>query len=144
MSKEQPDHHDAELTLRLYDLRREAVIRESRSFLVGKFWPKSYEDLIAITKFDHPQNAAFRQVTGYWEMVYSFAVHGIANADFLVENNGEGLFLFAKIQPYLERFRKEVSPLAFKNSEWAATQCAEGRRRFELIQARVRKMMESK
>jgi len=145
MSKDKPDHHDAELVLKLYDLRREAVMRDSRNTINGKFWPKSYEDVLAITKPDSPMNAAFRQVSSYWEMVYGMAKHGIIHADFLVENNGEGLFLYAKIHPHLERFRKEnSSPTAFQNAEWIATQCAEGRRRFEMIQNRVRKMAEAK
>ena len=145
MSKDKPDHHDAELVLKLYDLRREAVMRDSRNAINGKFWPKSYEDVLAITKPDSPMNAAFRQVSSYWEMVYGMAKHGIIHADFLTENNGEGLFLYAKIHPFLERFRKEnSSPTAFQNAEWISTQCAEGRRRFEMIQNRVRKMAEAK
>jgi hypothetical protein len=145
MSKDKPDHHDAELVLKLYDLRREAVMRDSRNSINGKFWPKSYEDVLAITKPDSPMNAAFRQVSSYWEMVYGMAKHGIIHADFLIENNGEGLFLYAKIHPFLERFRKEnSSPTAFQNAEWISTQCAEGRRRFEMIQNRVRKMAEAK
>ena len=144
MSKEKPDYHDADLVLRLYDLRREKVMRESRDAIGKKFWPKSYEDVIAVAKPDHPLNAAFRQTGTYWEMVYGLAKHGIVHADFLVENSGEGLFLFAKVQPYLERFRKEMAPTAFQNAEWIATQCAEGKKRFENIQARVRKMLETK
>lgn len=144
MAGEKPTFQDAELTLRLYDLRREAVMRDSRNAINGKFWPKSYEDFQAVTKPDHPLNAAFRQVSSYWEMVYGMARHGIAHADFLVENNGEGFFLFAKVHPFLERIRKEVSPLAFQNAEWLATHSAEGRKRFELIQARVKKMLENR
>jgi len=143
MSKEKPDHHDAELVWKVYDLRREAVMRESRNAITMKFWPKNAEEVLAITKFDHPLNAAFRQTSSYWEMVYAMGNHGIVNADYLIENNGEGLFLFAKIHPYLAEFRKATSPTAFQNSEWIATQCAEGKRRFDMIQARVRKMSET-
>jgi hypothetical protein len=143
MSKDKPDHHDAELMWKVYDLRREPVMRQSRDTITFKFWPKSYEEFIAVTKPDHPQNAAFRQTSSYWEMVYGMANHGIVNADYLVENAGEGLFLYAKILPYLERFRAEGSATAFKNAEWIATQCAEGRKRFEMIQGRVKKMYES-
>jgi len=144
MSKEQPDHHDAELILRLYDLRRETVMRESRNAILGKFWPKTFEDFIAVTKFEHPENAAFRQVSSYWEMVYSFAKRGVVNADFLIENSGEGLFLYAKVLPFLERFRKEMSPTAFQNAEWISKNCEEGKKRFEMIQGRVKKMAESR
>lgn len=137
MIKAAPDHTDAELVLKLYDLRREAVMREARSTLLGKFWPKSYGDFLAITKLEHPMNAAFRQVSSYWEMAYSFAKHGIVNPDFLAENAGEGLFLFAKILPYVEQYRKEVAPLAFQNTEWIATNCDTGRTKLSMLKARV-------
>ena len=140
MIKESPDHHDAELVLRLYDLRRETVMRQSRNAMFG-FMPRSYEELLAVTAPTHPSNAAWRQVSSYWEMAWSFARHGVCNPDFLIENTTEGLFLFVKVQPHLERFRKEVSPTAFRNAEWISTQCDAGRERFALVQTRVRKMM---
>lgn len=140
MSAEAPDYRDAELTLRLYELRREAVMRASRDAMNMKFQPKSADELIAITKPDHPLNAAFRQVSSYWEMVYGMAHHNIANAEYLVETNAEGLLLFAKVAPHLERFRKEVSPTAFRHAEWAAKETAVGRQRFELFTKRFASM----
>jgi len=143
MPKEQPNYQDAELTLKIYDLRRESKMREARDAMAGKFWPKSYEEFFAVTKFDHPMNAAFRQFSTYWEMVYSFAKHGIMNGDFLVENNGEGIFFYAKILPYLERFRKEYSPTAFQNTEWVVTHTAAGQQRLEILKSRVAQLAAS-
>src|SRR3954468_10463539 len=94
VSKERPDHHDAELVLRVYEMRREPVMRESRGEIARNFWPKSYEDVMAVVKGDHPLNPAFRQVGSFWEMVYGIARHGIVHADYFLESNGEGLFLF--------------------------------------------------
>lgn len=144
MSKEKPDHHDAELVLRVYELRREDVMRESRSTLNSKFWPKSYEDVAAVTKGDHPLNAPFRQVSTYWEMVYGIAKHGIVHPDYFLESNGEGFHLLAKVTPHLEQYRREYSAVAFQNAEWAAKETATGRRLFEIISARVRKVLETK
>ncbi len=143
MTKEKPDHHDADLVLKLYELRREAVMRQSRDAMM-RFMPRSWDDLNGVANnLAHPSNAAWRQVSSYWEMAYSFARNGVVNPDFLIENGGEGLFLFAKVHPHLERFRKEYSPTAFRNTEWIATQCDLGRQRFAMIQARVAKMMEA-
>ncbi len=142
MTKEIADHHDAELILRLYELRREAVMRQSRDTMM-RFMPRNWDELAAVVALTHPNNAAWRQVSSYWEMAYSFARNGAVNADFLIENSGEGLFLFAKVHPHLARFRSEVAPTAFRNAEWIATQCEVGRQRFALIQARVAKMMEA-
>lgn len=136
MAKKKPSHADAELILKLYDLRREAVMRESRRTITGWF-PKDFEDVLAITKQDSPKNAAWRQVSSYFEMAYGFARHGIVPADFLAENTGEGLFLYAKIEPHLKTFRKQVSPTAFRNSEWLVRKSPAARERLKLFKKRV-------
>jgi hypothetical protein len=144
MAKDKPDHHDAELVLRLYELRRETVMRDSRDTINSQFWPRSFDDVLAVTKRDHHLNRPFRQVSSYWEMVYGMVKHGVVNADYFLESNGEGFFLFAKVLPYLEAYRREVSALAFRNAEWAALKCPPGRDMFESIQARVKKLAEAR
>ena len=140
MSKETPDHQDAKLLIQVYDLRREVVMRESRRAILREFWPKVWADVEAVLKAEHPLNAAYRQTGTYWEMVYSFARHGIVHPGFWLENNGEGLFLLAKIEPFLERIREAGQATAFRNTEWVAKECPEGRPVYERIQARVAKM----
>lgn len=137
-----PDHRDAELVLRLYDLRREPVMRESRKAIV-KFLPRSYDDVAALIKPDHPDNAAWRQVSSYFEMAYGFARHGIVPADFLAENAGEGLLLFAKIAPYLEQLRAETAPTALRNAEWLVEHSEYASTRVELFKARIAKQLAS-
>jgi hypothetical protein len=144
MSREKPDHHDAELVFRAYDLRRESVMRESRNAINQKFWPKTYADVQAVLKGDHPLNAAYRQTTTYWEMVYGLVKHGIVNADYFLETNGEGLFLFARVAPFLEDIRRDASPAAFQNAEWVSKETEIGRRYFAMFSARVKKVLETK
>ena len=143
MLKEAPDHHDADLVLKLYDLRREAVMRESRNAINSKFWPRKAEEAVAITATDHPLNVAFRQTSGYWEMVYGMARHGIIHPDFLVENSGEGLCLFARVEPYLDQIRQATSPRAFRNAEWVVANCPTGKVLMEGFRARVKRALEA-
>ena len=120
MSKKKPGHADAELVLKLYDLRREPVMRESRKTIAG--WvPRSLDDVLAIVKLEDPRNAAWRQVSSYFEMAFGFARHGVVPADFLAENTGEGLLLYSKMEPYLKAFRKQVAPTAFRISEFVSS-----------------------
>jgi hypothetical protein len=144
VSKERPDHHDAELAIRVYELRREDTLRQSRDLLNQKFWPKGYDDVLALTKSDNPMNRAYRQVGTYWELVYGMVRHGIVHPGYFLETNGEGFFLLAKVLPYLEQLRKDVSVLAFRNAEWVAKQCPEGQQLYETISARVKKLAESR
>ena len=138
MSRETPDAKDAELVLRLYELRREAVMRQSRDAMNSRFFPAAAGELLAVTPGDHPLNAAFRQVSTYWEMAYGMGRHGIVHPEYLVENCGEGLFLFAKVQPWLEPLRAETSPRAFLSAEWAATRTDIGRRYVQMFQSRLK------
>ena len=120
MSKHAPDHHDADLVLRLYDLRREPVMRESRDAINAEYWPKDADTAKAVLAADHPLNRAYRQTSTYWEMVYGMAKHGIVHTDYLLENTGEGMFLYAKVEPYLEEMRAASHPRIFQNAEWVA------------------------
>ena len=144
MGKETPDHHDADLLIKVYDLRREPVMRQSRHAILRDFWPKTWDDVEAVIRPEHPLNAAYRQTGTYWEMVYSFARHGIVHPGFWLENNGEGLFLFTKVEPFLAQIRAATAATAFRNAEWVASECPEGRPVYERVAARVAKLAASR
>jgi hypothetical protein len=139
MTKEHPDHHDAELLLKIYDLRRESVMRDSRSLLLRDYWPRTAEDALDVLRSDHPLNRAWRQVTTYWEMVYGMARWGVMHADFLVDNSGEGMVFYARAEPYLAQLRAKGGPRILRNCEWVVTETETGRKMIELMRARVQK-----
>lgn len=137
LQKDTPDHHDGELVIRLYELRREPVMRDSRAMIVSRYWPESVDEATEVLKPDHPMNAAYRQVMTYWEMVFGMAHAGIVHADYLIENNGEGIFIFARVQPYLGAIRAAHTPRAFRHAEWAATETEAGRVLLEEFRGRI-------
>lgn len=144
MSKGTPDYQDADLVLRVYEMRREPVMRASRDALNGKFWPANYADVQAIATLGHELNAAYRQLGTYWEMVYGLVKHGIVNTEFFMETNGEGIFLYAKLAPYLEQMRKDYNPNLLVNTEWVAKETERGRMMTALFTSRVEKVLASK
>lgn len=144
MLKDAPDHLDADLILKLYDLRREESLRAAREKLTAEFWPKNAKEAVAVTALDHPLNRIYRQVSTYWEMVYRMGRHGIIHGDFLVENNGEGLLLYAKVEPYLAEIRAATSPRSFQNAEWVAKEVPMGRTVAEHMRGRVKKTLAAK
>jgi len=141
MRKQAPDHHDAELVLKVYDLRREPVMRESRDTINRDYWPRNEAEALAILKPEHPLNRSYRQVSTYWEMVYGLSKHGIVNADFLLDSNGEGLLLFARVEPYLAAIRKATNARVFQKAEWVANSCDVGRTLMEYFRARVKQKL---
>ena len=145
MPKDYPDHHDAELVLRLYELRRDPVMRDSRNAMFTQFTPKSLDDVRAVaTNFANPLNAAYRQTTSYWEMVYGMAKHGIIHTDFLMENAGEGISLYAKVFPWLEKMRAETGRPLFQNTEWVVKHSDVAKATFARFSAAIEKLRAAK
>ena len=143
MPKDYPDHHDADLVLRLYELRRETIMRESRT-VMSMWTPRTIADVLAIAQSDHPSNSAFRQVAAYWEMAFGMARHGVIHPEFLVENSGEGLYLFARIEPFLGPLREASSPRAFMNAEWVSRNTEYGREFMPRFRARIEQALAAK
>ena len=92
--------HDAQLIMKLYDLRREAEMRKARNFLVADFWPQSADDVVKLVDaFPSQENAWLRQVLGYWDMATTFVLQGALNEELFVQPgcSGEMFFIFAII-----------------------------------------------
>jgi hypothetical protein len=93
---------DAELILKLYDLRREAVCRQARSWFAG--WKPDAAEAKAVLTNEKPQeNAYLRQATSFWEMAFSIANSGAVDQDLFAKNCGEGVFFATKCQVLSER-----------------------------------------
>lgn len=138
-----PTPHDAELVLKLYDLRRETVMRENRARFIREFWPRTEHDVVAVARPDHPLNVAYRQVTTYWEMAYTFCRRGVLDAELLLDTSMEGLYLYARIEPHLAALRAATNVRTLRSTEWIATQTDAGRDVMEIQRPRVRRMLES-
>lgn len=109
MNNEIATHHDAELILKLYDLRREELLRKARRWLTFEFNPKSAEEFLAVAQNSGTQeNAYFRQVVSYWEMAGSMVLRGAINADLFFDSNGEGLYIFAKFHAFHDEYRAKT------------------------------------
>lgn len=115
-----PTVADAELIIKLYDLRREAELRKARNWWLG-FWPESAEDILKVaTALGTQENAWMRQVGGYWEMAASFVLRGVLNREMFLEGSfsGEMFVFFGKVEPFLNELREKMqNPQIFGNVE---------------------------
>ncbi len=102
---------DAEIILKLYELRRETVMREARAWVIGEFWPATADEYFAVaTSAADPHSHFVRQVLTYWEMAAALVLHGSVSAELFVDCNAEGFFLLAKFAPILDDIRQR-SPM---------------------------------
>lgn len=99
--------NDAELILKLYDLRREAVLRKARHWVLFDFHPTTAQEIVnTMRDFSSEHSDWLRQVISYWEMAASLVVHGTVNVDLYLDSNGEGLFLYNKLEPFAGEIQK--------------------------------------
>lgn len=136
MSSKPATPEDAQLILKLYELRREDELRKARAWYGStEFLPNSVDDVKAVW-FDskHLHNPHFRMVTTYWDMAASFVTSGALNGELLLESATEMIIVYAKVEPYLKEVREqsgfttymgniekviELYPLAQQKLAWA-------------------------
>ncbi|MFZ1938961.1 MAG: hypothetical protein WBA18_16920 [Terracidiphilus sp.] len=120
---------DAEIILKLYELRTETVMREARAWITGEFWPNTVEEFYAVYENpSHPHNPHLRQVLSYWEMAAALVVHGAVSAELFVDCNGEGFFLLAKFAHILDAIREKTPTFMSKTTEVVNRFSAAGQR----------------
>ena len=101
-------YESAQLILKLYELRREPLLREARQWFVREFNPETIADVQAALASDN--NPKLRMVAGYWDMACSLVTHGAIDRQMFLDANSEIIGTFAKIQPLLAEIRV-IAPL---------------------------------
>jgi len=114
----QPTHDHANLLLRLYELRREARLREARAWYSTKFWADSAEDMLKRYPPGSEANTRLRMVTSYWEMACGMVNRGLIDDELFFESSAEFWFVWQKIKPIATELRGLYSnPIAFRQIE---------------------------
>lgn len=135
-----PDHHDAELLLRLYDLRREEKLRCARAWFIGKFRATNLDELRQVCPAGSEEHTYFRMTMTYWDMAASLVNHGLIQEQFFFENNGEFWAVWDRARPVVPSLRdsfkdphayENLEKLSLKYEKWMAgrsPECLEARR----------------
>lgn len=131
----------AQLVLKLYDLRREAEMRKARNWWLTDFWPKTADDFMKVAWAPGTQeNNWMRQVAGYWGIAASFVLQGVLSDDlFLVPGfSGEMFVMFAKVYPFVGELREKLGdPEVFLDIEKVVKRTKWGRDRLQFLLKRM-------
>jgi hypothetical protein len=129
----------ANLILRLYELRREPIMRDARNFFLS-FDPRSVEDYMA--GMMGPNSAHIRMVVSYWEMAASFVTSGAIDPKMFEDSAGEHILVFGKIETFLPKMREMMgNPTMFSNLEQVCTSAPGGLEKVRATTERIRGMM---
>jgi len=92
-------HEQVNLTLRLYELRREPRLRQARAWFVDKFQPATPEEFAKNYPPGSEENTNIRMTISYWEMAASIVNRGLIDEEFFFENTGEQWVVWERIKP---------------------------------------------
>jgi len=113
-----PTYDDATLILKLYEMRRDSRMREARQWYTAHFRPKKWEELATLVPGGSAENASYRMVITYWDMVASFVVSGVLNKELFFQSGRELLLVFERLKPVLPGIREAYKdPLYLGNLE---------------------------
>jgi hypothetical protein len=132
-----PDHHDADILLNLYDLRREPELRKARDWCAFEFRPSSAEDVPAILREagKTDRNRWFRQFTTYYEMAASLVHRGVLDRDLLEDSVNEYIGFYAMLKPFLKEIRETMGfPTYMKQIERLVEESNRGREHLAAVE----------
>ncbi|MGI8960139.1 MAG: DUF4760 domain-containing protein [Bryobacteraceae bacterium] len=133
----------AELVIKLYELRRESVMRQARAYVGGEFLPKSVDEFVDLVSAGGKAAGYILQVYGYWDMVAGFVVHGALNEPLVYDTCQEMYFQYAKIHPYLAGFREKMNlPEFLRSIERVVEGSAQGRERLKTMSRNISSIAE--
>ena len=127
----------ADLILKLYELRRDPVLREARAWFIGEFNPTTYEEFTQALMSE--KSGWVRMVMGYWNMAASLVVFEAIDQKMFNASNGELLAAFCKVEPFLDQMR-EQQPDNLRHLEQVARQFPDAETRLPQLRERFRAM----
>ncbi|MCI0349577.1 MAG: DUF4760 domain-containing protein [Acidobacteriales bacterium] len=116
-----PTHEQAQLHLQVYDLRREARLRQARDWFFKNYFVDNYDDAMRIAAPGTEGGTFALMVLGYWEQACALLNYGLLHEDLFFETSGEFFGVWELVKPVVPQIREKwVSKNSFANLEKAA------------------------
>jgi hypothetical protein len=101
-----PTHEQAQLHLQVYDLRREARLRQARDWFQQKYRAETMEEAMRIAAPGTEGGTFFGMVIGYWEQACALLNYGLLHEDLFFETSGEFFWVWETLKPVAVQFRE--------------------------------------
>jgi hypothetical protein len=116
----QPNHEDALLILRIFELRRDPRMREARDWFARSFNATNLEQYEKLCRPGTEENMFARMVTSYWDMVASFLTNGVLHEELFFQSGRELLLVWERVRALAPTLRKALhDPGMWSNLESA-------------------------
>lgn len=117
---------EADLILKLYELRREETMRKARDWYFRDFNPQSIGEYTEAIMGEH--SGHLRMVVTYWDMAAALVNSGAISLDLFTTTNNEYIGAFAKVELLLGEIRSTFAPQFAVNLEKLIDATPDGRK----------------
>jgi hypothetical protein len=104
-----PTHEQAQLHLQVYDLRREAKLRQARDWFFKNYIVQNFDDAMRIGAPGTESGAFAGMVISYWEQACALVNYGLLHEDLFFETSGEFFGVWELVKPMVPQARKQFS-----------------------------------
>jgi len=101
-----PTHEQAQLHLQVYDLRREAKLRQARDWFFKNYNVQKFEDVMRIAAPGTEGGALAMMVISYWEQACALLNYGLLHEDLFFETSGEFFGVWERLKPIVPEARE--------------------------------------
>jgi hypothetical protein len=116
-----PTHEQAQLHLQVYDLRREARLRQARDWFAKNYFVENLEDFMRLAAPGTENGALAMMVLSYWEHACALLNYGLLHEDLFFETSGEFFGVWERVKPIIAPIRERfANPLFLAHLEKAA------------------------
>jgi len=137
IAERKPTHADAEIALRLYEQRREDLLRKARNYVNFEFAPQTTEEYMKVgMAFGTQEQTYLRMVLSYWEQSSSLVARGVLHSGVFDDFCGEMYFVYAKYRKFIPAVR-EMFPNFLVNVETVANRSKESRERVDRMEEMI-------
>jgi hypothetical protein len=105
-----PTPHDAELLMRLYEIRREPEMRRGRQWFLTDFKATEWSEIKAGYLKFADEDRWFRMTTSYWEMLATIVNRGALHAELFFDHTGEDIVTWERIKTLIPDARADIRP----------------------------------
>jgi len=112
-----PTHADAELLLRLYEIRRDPELRQARRWFLTEFKPSGWDEIHARYLSHNDEDRWFRMTTSYWEMVATLVNRGVLHDELFFDHTGEDVVTWERCKSWIDGARAAIRPTYLHNFE---------------------------
>jgi hypothetical protein len=102
-----PTHEQAQLHLQVFEMRREARLRQARDWFFKSYFADTFEEAMRIAPMGSEGGTNVMMVLGYWEQACALLNYGLLHDGLFFETSGEFFGVWERVKAVVPQMREK-------------------------------------